>query len=214
MNEIQKRILNLFSNTDSIPLKLRAIGREIGVGHPQTVVYHLEQLEKQGFISIDKKNKKINRVPLKSSGSDVSMFVTIPVRGAANCGRACAFASDHIEGFLKISRGILGKIVPKNTFALRAEGNSMNEADIDGRSIENGDFVLVDSTAKDPNDRDYVVSIIDDCANIKKFRHENHQVMLYSESSQDFPPIFIHEDDKDSYWIAGKVVKVLKGPKK
>ncbi|MBD3376575.1 hypothetical protein GF406_16180 [candidate division KSB1 bacterium] len=214
MNEIQKRILQLFSNTDSIPMKFRAIGRDIDVSHPQTVIYHLEQLEKQGFISIDKKRKRINRIPVKPSGSNESMFVTIPVRGYANCGSACVFATDQVEGFLKISKGILERLIPKNLFALRAEGDSMNKADINGRSIEDGDFVLIDSTKKDPREGSYVVSIIDDCANIKKFHKDDHQITLTSESTQDFSPIFIHEDDKDHYWIAGEVVKVLKGPKK
>ena len=49
-------------------------------------------------------------------------------------------------------------------------------------------------------------------ANIKKFHfdRENSRIVLVSESSKDFPPIFIHEDD--DFNISGKVVQVIKKP--
>jgi len=86
----------------------------------------------------------------------------------------------------------------------------MNKSQINGKSIEDGDFVIIDSTQIDPNNNDYVVSIIDGMANIKKFRFdkENSRIALTSESTQDYPPIFIHESD--NYKINGKVVDVVK----
>ena len=86
----------------------------------------------------------------------------------------------------------------------------MNLANVNGNTIENGDFVIVDPNAKNPKNGDYVVSVIDDVANIKKFifDRKNNRIILQSESTQDYFPIFVHEDDK--YEMSGKVVGVIK----
>ena len=39
----------------------------------------------------------------------------------------------------------------------------------------------------------------------------NNQIVLTSQSTQEIPPIFIHEDD--SFMINGKVIQVVKKPK-
>ncbi len=89
----------------------------------------------------------------------------------------------------------------------------MNKASVDGRSIENGDFVLIDCDDKVPQDGDYVLSIIDGLANIKKFIQDdtNQQIVLLSESTADYPPIYIDPSNYD-YIINGKVIRVLKKP--
>lgn len=49
----------------------------------------------------------------------------------------------------------------------------MNKADIDGNNIEDGDFVVVREKHNMPEPGEkYVVSLIDDCANIKRFFYE------------------------------------------
>ncbi len=60
---------------------------------------------------------------------------------------------------------------------------------------------------------DIVLSIIDGMANIKRFFLDkaNNQVVLVSDSTKEFPPIYIHEDD--DFMINGKVVQVIKKPK-
>lgn len=106
--------------------------------------------------------------------------------------------------------------MPGNTnslFILKAKGDSMNDADIDGNSIEDGDFVIVDESKRAPENENYVVSLIDDCANIKKFFHQGDQIALVSESTKDYNPIFIHQSDADRYNVIGTVVRVIKTPK-
>ena len=94
--------------------------------------------------------------------------------------------------------------------AANCEGDSMNKANFNGKNIEDGDFVIVDSEQKSPESGHYVVSIIDEVANIKKFVPDpkNKRIILRSESSKEYLPIFIHEDDK--YEISGRVVGVIK----
>ncbi|MFA7601159.1 MAG: S24 family peptidase, partial [Patescibacteria group bacterium] len=99
-----------------------------------------------------------------------------------------------------------------NIFVVRAKGNSMNKALVNGETINDGDYVLVDSEKKQPENGDYVLSIIDGLANIKKFKEDKERgmVVLFSESSSSYDPIYIHRDDQDFYSVAGRVVGVLK----
>ena len=89
----------------------------------------------------------------------------------------------------------------------------MNKTKINGNTIEDGDYLIIDSSDTNPKNGDVVLSVIDDMANIKKYiwDEKNHQVVLVSESTKDIPPIYIHEDD--SFLVNGKVIQVIKKPR-
>jgi repressor LexA len=184
----------------------REIGREIGVSHPQRVKHHLNQLKKKGLLA-QKEPSSISKLR-KNLNKQVTGLVDIPILGSANCGIATIIAEESLEGFLKISSKLLGVSRPEKLFALRASGNSLNKASIDGESVKDGDYLIVDTNYKNPRDGEYVVSVIDGCANVKKIRLEQDKIVLLSESSEDIPPIYIHSDD--SYLINGKVTKIIK----
>lgn len=194
---------------------LRKIAEKIDeAGSPQKIKHHLDQLAKKGFIKINPAHNTIEKI---GSGSTAdSMFISLPILGSANCGQALSFADDHIEGYLKVTKTILGDLVHniKNLFVLKAVGNSMTRADIYTNNIEDGDYVIIDKTDRKINDGEYVVSVIDGVANIKKifFDTKNQQIVLVSESNQDISPIYIHQEDLDTYMIAGTVVKIMKKP--
>ena len=206
MHTIQKKLLKLVDEKNIGDFTLRQIGELIGESLPQKIKHHLSQLECKGLISIDKKNKKISRISNKANAG--GLFISVPIAGSANCGPAVIYADQNIEGYLKISK----RLIPnkKSIFAIKAEGNSMNKANINGKNIENGDYIIIDSENTSPHDNDYIVSIIDGMANIKKYRHdrENFRIALLSESTQEYAPIFIHE--ADDFRINGKVVDVVK----
>ena len=86
----------------------------------------------------------------------------------------------------------------------------MNNANINRKNIEDGDFVIVDAEQKSPEPGQYIVSIIDEMANIKKFvpDPQNKRIVLKSESTKEYLPIFIHEND--NYHVSGKVIDVIK----
>lgn len=182
---------------------LREIGREIGVKNPQTIKYHLNKLLEQG----------VSLKPELGLRTDTIHLVSVPVVGSANCGPATIFADDRIEDTLKISPRLLNTNEYKNLFALRAVGDSMNKAMIDGNSIENNDYVIVDSSKRGAEDAKYVVAVVDGLANIKRIQIDrpNKQIALLSESTNVFSPIFIHLDDQTDALIAGEVVQVVKG---
>lgn len=210
MHPIQERILNLAKDKNLGPLNLRQIGLLVQEEHPQKIKHHLEQLEKHGLVVYDRNIRKLKAVDSESFSNGL---INVPILGAANCGEATIFAENYIEGYLKISPRLLVKT--KSVYAIEASGDSMNHADINGKSIEDGDYVIVDSSYNNPENGHYVVSLIDGMANIKRFfkDEKNSQIVLAPESTKNYSPIYIGLDEIDNYRICGKVLQVIKKPK-
>lgn len=206
MHTLQEKLLRVIDEKNIGGLTLRQIGEMVEEKLPQKIKHHLSQLERKGFILIDRKNKKISRISNKANSGD--LFLSIPIVGSANCGPATIYADQNIEGYLKISKRLVTN--KKSVFVIKADGDSLNKANIKGKNIENGDYVIVDSKNTSPYDGDYIVSIIDGMANIKKYRLDktNSRIALISESTQEYAPIFIHEND--DFRINGKVIEVVK----
>ena len=87
----------------------------------------------------------------------------------------------------------------------------MNKARIDGKNLEDGDFVLIDSEYKSPKNGDYILSIIDNCANLKKFEEDKKtgEIRLLSESKNPtHKPIYVSSED--NFMVNGKIISVVK----
>jgi len=206
MHKIQDKILDLSKKEDLSKLSYRQIGDLVGVKYAQQVKHHIQQLIKNGYLDND---RDLNYLDLLRSAKNLQpKIISVPLVGSANCGPATLLAEDKIEGYLKVSSSLLPKT--EGIFALRAVGNSMNLANISGKNIETDDFVIVDYKYKVPKDNDYVVSVIENCANIKKFSFDkkSKQIRLLSESTENFLPIII--DENDYFMISGKVIAVIK----
>lgn len=209
MNENQKKIIELAQKKDISKMGFREIGRELGINNPQTVIYHLAQLKKKGLLYLDNKKQKV----AQSKAFLTDNLFNIPIVGSANCGMALELAQENILGFLKISPKVLERKKPANLYVIKAAGDSMNQArDIKGGPIENGDYVIVDYGNTNPVNGDYVLSVIDGAANIKRFYKNRKEIRLVSESSFDIPPIILHEEDLETsgYLVNGVVIRVIK----
>lgn len=213
MHAIQEKLLKLSEKNDLAQMSLREIGKLVGIEAPQIIKHHLLQLEKNGLIQMDRLTKVMVKTRPGLSSSKSTLFA-VPILGTANCGPATAYAEQEAEGYLRVSGKLLTK--KKGIFAIKASGYSMNKANINGESIEDGDYVLVDPTFTAVKNGDYVLSIIDGMANIKRYFKDttNNRIILLSESSASFSPIFIHREDIDNYLVNGKVIQVIKKPKK
>lgn len=214
MHPFQEKLLSLLSRKFLINYKtgLRNIGRIIGTENPQNVKHHLEQLERKKKISINKKTGGV--ILLQPIKHKLDKIFDLPIIGIASCNPDGIFADENREGYIKISQKAVGEKSPKSLFVIRAVGDSMNQAkDIKGGTIENGDYVIINSS-KAPRNGDYVLSIIDESANIKRFYRDraNKEIRLVSESTISFPPVILNEDDlKDkNYFINGIVERVVK----
>lgn len=210
MHPIQQKLQALIMKKDISQMSLREIGRLIDEkDSPQTIKHHLAQLQRKGYVNLDNTAKIYSSIQA-SVQSKVS-FTKIPIFGDANCGVATRIALEEIKGYLQIASSVL-KRNSKSIFALQARGDSMNMAKIDGNAIEDGNYVLVDAQSRNYKDNDYILSIIEGCANIKKLKidKKNNQLLLISESKNiaNYPPIVISETD--SYLINGKVIQVIK----
>ena len=216
MHIIQEKILKLAKKQDLTGLTLRKLGELVGEpGSPQKIKHHLDRLVAKGLLLVDADGKSMR--PASSGLDEKSKIASLPIVGSANCGEALTCADQKVEEYMKISVKLLGdRLANKlgDLYVLRAVGNSMNRADINGKSVDDGDYLIVDKTRVTPMNGEYVVSIIGGLANIKKFLADknSHQVILISESSQNIAPIYIHEDDYADYLVCGRVVDVIKKP--
>jgi len=207
MSTIQDRLLTLAGQHDLSSLSLRQIARMAGVEHAQTVKYHLGKLVEAGKI-----RSAAGAMKVVSRGTDGGLL-SIPILGSANCGTATRFAEDRVEGFIRVSPRLLP--TSRNLFAVRAVGNSMDRTNVGGKGIADGDYVVVKAVAEEPRNGELVLSLIDGCANIKRFYRDSdgETVLLISDSSEGdiHPPIAVHRDD--DYRISGRVVSVIKVPR-
>ncbi len=205
--------LNAYSKDKGYAPSLDDIRRRFKLASVSTAHYYVAKLEEEGYLQ--KTSNQPRSINLHSDEVIKSIIpkkiesFSVPVFGSANAGPATIFAQENISGYLKVSRNDLGR--KEGVFALRVEGDSMNKANIDGKNLEEGDFVLIDSLYKNPKNGDYVLSIIEDCANLKKFERNNKtgEVMLISESTNSaHKPIYISSED--NFMINGKIVNVIK----
>ena len=211
MHPIQEKILNLSKNMDISKINLRQIGKLIGEEHPQKIKHHIMQLEKKGLIV---RNATTGSIKIfKPDKTTNAKILNLAIVGSANCGPATIFAGTNIEGFMKISSNVVHRKSPGGLFIIRAVGNSLNKAkSIEGGPIEDGDYVVVDSKNRSPRNGNYVLSVVDDVGNLKRFYQDKNtgEVSLVSESTSEYPPIVIHPDDFSNYMINGVVVRVIK----
>lgn len=195
-------------------MKLSELAQKLNVDHLQKVKHHRDQLFKKGLI---KRAENPKTVTSESIGA-TSMLLKIPVLGAANAGPASIYADGTVTGYLRVSDALLPKLIARDTlYALRVVGRSMNLAKIGLNKLpaEDGDYIIADGSSYDPKSNDYVVSLIDGKANLKKLiiDNANEQIALISESTDDFPPIIIHNDDSVEYLAQSKIVHVVKPPR-
>lgn len=209
MHIIQLKILELASRKNIRQLRLREIGEEIGINNRGLVKYHLDRLLNKGLLKNKKNDKLIQTLKRKIKKSNKAL-INIPILGSANCGVAALVADEMFEGYLKVAPNLLHIKDYDNLFVIKAEGDSLNKANIDGESVGSGDYLIVD-TNLNPRNGNYVLSVIDGCANVKKFKNETDRIVLESVSTEDIPPIFI--DKGSDYLINGVVIKVIKAPK-
>jgi SOS-response transcriptional repressor LexA len=211
MHLIQQKILKISMSKNIAKLTLREIGQLVGEPHPQKIKHHINQLLKKGFL---KQNIDHSLTSPISSNDQNNVFITLPILGSANCGLATRIVDEYPEGYLHISKSMLPNFIPDQFFVIKAIGNSMNKASIHGKHIDDGDYIIINRKNINNYQNKYVLSIINGMANVKKFIMDsiNNQIILISESTQDYPPIYIHRSDFQNYMINGVIEDVIKKP--
>ena len=208
MHQIQQKLLDIASLGDIESVRRVDLVEMVNCEYPSQITHHMNQLVKHG--DLVRKGGKLVPALRTSSG-----LLTIPIMGEADCGEATKYADGRIVDNLAISPTVLKTKLTDRLYALIARGDSMNRAEVNGKTIENGDYIIIEKKDNyQPKDGDIVVSIIAGLANIKRLRHDNRQkrILLLPESHRtDFAPIII--DEKDDFAVDGQVVDVIKGVK-
>lgn len=209
MNETRTKLLELARHKDISAMGLRELARELDVKSPQTIKFHLQKLHEAGLLSFDRPSVQIDKSKLGTSS-----LIRIPILGKVSAGPATQSADNEVSGYLRISSALLESKNYKDLFALKVVGTSMNKADVSGMPVNDGDYAVVDSSKRSPRDGDYVIAVVDGLANLKRFLYdrENHQVVLLSESSEDYLPIFVHPEDSNDGLISGTVTQIIRQP--
>ncbi len=220
MHPIQEKLLALSKTENLAKMSLRDMARAIGASQesPQKIKHHLLQLQKKGFLTIDRMKGVMERsssTPGWAKGilETTSRIFAVPILGTASCGPTTIFAEQNFQGFLRVSSKLVGRAKPNGLYAVKADGSSMNRAEVNGKRIEDGDLVIVDSNNKNISTKDIVLAIVDSKATIKRFIDDriNEQIVLMADSSYNYEPIHLHPTDDFS--ISGKVIGVIKRPK-
>ncbi|MGE0367787.1 MAG: LexA family protein [Candidatus Dadabacteria bacterium] len=221
MHEIQERLLALSKIENLAQLSLREMAKKIEMPNesPQKIKHHLQQLQKKGFLTIDRAKgvmERTNTEPGWARGllEKTNHLFSIPIVGTANCGPATIYAEQNFQGFLRVSSKLIKRAKPTGLYAVKTDGTSMNRAEINGRIIEDGDYVIVDSNDRTVTTGDVVLAILDNKATIKRYIHDraNEQIVLKADSSYDYEPIYLHASD--NVLINGKIIAVIKKPPK
>jgi repressor LexA len=188
----QKRVLDLIRGYVRVHGKqpsLAYIKQQLGYKHRSLAQYHVNSLKVRG--SLEDINDPID-------------IVEIPLVGSVSCGPAL-LAEENIEAYIPVEAGGLKKRSSRYFF-LRADGDSMNRAEVNP-----GDYVLVrqESTA---SINELVVALIGDDATLKKLgRTSDGLPMLVpcSTNPQHKPRIML--EDFSILGIMEKVITPLKG---
>lgn len=187
-------VRELRDQTGRLGLKLKSL---------RSFFLYLNELEEKGYIERTSEDRGI-----RLKGVTNERFLDVPVFGMANAGAATMFADQYIEGYLKVSKKIVRNA--RTVFAIQVSGTSMNKARVNGKTIQNGDFILVDSSWRHYDNGDKVLVAIDGLATVKTYRSVNGKnvVLLPESTDKRHKPIFLTEDDH--FVINGKVIDVLK----
>lgn len=168
------------------------------------VVNHLIALEKKGFILRTSEARGIQLV----EEEEYEYLIGIPILGYANAGTPLAIAEEDRLGVIHVDKALLKN--KKDLFALVVKGDSMNQKEIDGQKMTDGNYIIV-SKGSEVKDGDAVVAVLDNSATVKSIKFSKEMITLYPVSDNErHTPIYL--DRYSNGLINGKVIKVLSKP--
>jgi repressor LexA len=178
---------------------LEEIRKALGYSGISSVQRHIKALKKKNYLSSERYQARTLEVLLPEK------MTKIPLVGNAPAG-APFLAIENIEAYIPHDTSRL-KGDSKDYFFLRAIGDSMDKSNINGKTIDEGDYVLV---RKQPS-ADYgkrVVALIGNDATIKRLIKSDVGISLEPESTNlNNKPILVFDDN---FSIQGEVIDVLK----
>ncbi len=200
LSELQQQILSFieqYTNVETRPPTNREIGKEVGIKSTGHVDYHLNMLEKKGFIIRERKKSRGIRLMNRAQPGELLVAGTIA-------------AGAPLDIFAPAMQDTLNLAAHTREYVLHVRGQSMIEDHID-----DGDFVLIDRDAY-INDGDIIVAVCRNAnseggaATLKRIYRERDRVRLQPANSQ-MEPIYVPAKEWLEEWeVQGKVTAVYR----
>ena len=186
-----ERFINAYREQNSASPSVQEIADHIVVAKSTASRYRSTMREK-GMIEYDGHRNIATRETIRTKAETV----LVPILGCVSCGIP-KFAEENIEEYVRLPIALFGK---GDFFILRANGDSMVEANID-----HGDLVVIRQQSH-AEEGQIVVALIEDEATLKRYYPEPdlHRVRLHPEN-QNLQDIFVNDCG-----IQGVAVKVIK----
>lgn len=179
----QSEILQLLKVNYENPLTIKRLSEKVGIDSPGVLYYHLNQLEKKGYLKRNPHNSK-DYVVLDKPENNV---VYIANYGKARCGPNGSILEDDPIGQIPIASSLI-RFSASEAFIVEAEGDSMED------KIKPGDFVIA-KKQKHAEHGDIVVCVFKSEAKIKRFSKQNGTILLVSENRKHDPILVLNEED-------------------
>ncbi|MCX7770603.1 MAG: transcriptional repressor LexA [Proteobacteria bacterium] len=176
LTERRKKILDFLQNYFNENLRyptIREICSHFGIKSTNGVYEHLKALERDGYISLDRKKSRAIKL-----NKDKNIFKRIPLLGIVSAGEPIfpvIEEGDYLEDINNLLKG---------TFILKVRGNSMINA-----GIHDGDLVSVD-VDRDVKNNDIVVALLDGEVTLKRIKFDKEGIILFPENP-DYSPIYV-----------------------
>jgi repressor LexA len=202
LTDKQQQVFGFISeyiNTHGVSPTIDEIRQFIGVSSIRTAAQYLEALERKSLIRRDRNAKRNIRIVDQDALEE--QLVSVPVFASVGCGSPSVLTERIFDEFVQVSNALIKKVDKKDLFVIRAVGNSMRDA-----GVNDGDFVLVEKT-KSVQNGDYVVTIIEDTAVLKKLTITKNAIILDPVTTDKSYPRIIMSRDFD---IFGKMIDVIK----
>lgn len=186
----QQKLYEILTRGDD-DLTLDVMRDEIGVNSLNTVVHHLKQLEKKGYIRRHGNVGQIEVLP-----APIKDIVYLNLYGMVSCGPKGFFNDDNIIDRIPFPAKQLR--VSPDSFLVEARGDSMEPL------IHNEDLVLVEKTPV--NSGDTAVVVYENGAVLKKVYQEKNHIVLQSLNPK-YQPIIAELDEVNPIGIVRGVVR-------
>lgn len=177
---------------------IREIGEEFNLRSTNTVNYHIEALEKKGYIRRrGNMARAIELVEREAGRRDAERIVRLPIHGLIAAGEPIQDLDDR-DAWANVSTTMAGA---PGAYALRVRGNSMID-----EHICSGDLVIIEPRATAKNG-EIVVALLEDGVTLKTFFHEGTRIRLQP-ANATMQPIYVSPDQ--SFAIQGILRGVIR----
>jgi len=196
----QKKILDYirdYIGSEGFAPTIREMGDSLGFKSPRAAAYHVEQLQKKGYLK--KTTDGSRNLALKFDDTSKKSTTFVPLMGWS-AGGLPIYAEENILDWIALPPQFIKE--EADVFLLRVKGNSM------APKIEHNDMVIIKrQLTADPGE--IIAALIGDETTIKKYLPKRGQIVLQP-INPDFEPIIVKPNQLRIQGIVKGVMKTIR----